>query len=227
MLDTKKLFTELQALPYFRNYQAQSGFAHNIASHEDAVEDVLKRYHLEPVNFETLCAPHGMTRRQFRDALLAGERFSNFPFSAYCAQPLGNNDSPDFIIFTNGEVYFIECKSAKQNHPMYNGGLPKENYIYLFCSEKSDETTMYMGSDVLHENVREVTDEYTTKIKALEQELNGILSAMPENTRGFSYYARHMYTQQGGKHFTDYFNHNERAECENKVFEHVESNKSL
>jgi len=48
-------------------------------------------------------------------------------------QPHGNNKSPDFTVNDRGKIYNLECKTSKGAKPVYNGGLPNPDYIYIFC----------------------------------------------------------------------------------------------
>ena len=43
----KKTIKDLRRMKYFKNYAASSGAVHNIAKHEDAVEDVLHSHGLK------------------------------------------------------------------------------------------------------------------------------------------------------------------------------------
>lgn len=134
----------------------------------------------------------------------------------YESQPNGIQNSPDFRVHYNGKTYDIECKSNKQAHPTYNGGLPKDGVIYIFSSKKYNETTVFFAEDVVKKSKREL-------FACLIAELNEVLKkyqAMPEwneDARGFDFYIRNMFTQSGGWTRTDYFKHKERGFCEDRV----------
>jgi len=132
-------------------------------------------------------------------------------------QPNGSQAAPDFrVTLPNGRVVDIECKSSKQAHPTYNGGLPKEGTIYIFSSKKYNETTIYFADDVVKKRKREL-------IACLIEELKQVLDkyqAMPEwqdDNRGFDFYIRNMFVQNGGWHRTNYFKHKDRQLCESNV----------
>jgi hypothetical protein len=134
----------------------------------------------------------------------------------YEAQPNGTHNSPDFRVHFEGKTYDIECKSSKQAHPTYNGGLPKEGVIYIFSSKKYNETTIFFAEDVVSTAKRDLYADFLEKQNALLQEYR----AMPEwqeDERGFDFYCRAMYTQSGGKSKTDYFTHAKRGYCEDRV----------
>ena len=218
MNKAQKIHKQLIALPYFRNYQAVSGSVHNLSSHEDAVEDVLLNNSLVQSNFKALASSLGFTSViVFRDALLQGEHVDSVPNDVYFSQPTGTHNSPDFIFKVDGKVFLVECKSGKSNSPMYNGGLPKIGYIYLFCSEKSNETTMYLGDDIVNAKQRKIIDEFEKESEKLVVELNKKLRSLDTQNRGLSYYQRHMWSQSGGAKYTDYFKHENKTLCEEKV----------
>ena len=134
----------------------------------------------------------------------------------YQAQPNGIQNSPDFrVTLEDGKTVDLECKSSKQTYPTYNGGLPKKGVVYIFSSAKYDETTVFFADDVVSDKKRELYDNLT-------EELNSVLKMyqMDENwqedSRGFDFYIRNMYTQSGaGK--KDYFKHSDRQTCESNV----------
>lgn len=135
----------------------------------------------------------------------------------YIYQPNGENNSPDFYV-KSGKLHSIECKSTKKGaKPVYNGGLPHDEYIYIFSSGKYDETTIYYGKDILPKDVRKIYDELTTKLKDIVDEFNEKLNNCEENNRGFNYYCRNMYTQAGKAVKTNYFTHKDRNKCEQNV----------
>ena len=70
-------------------------------------------------------------------------------------QPNGDQQSPDFrVTLDDGSTQDIECKSSKQTYPTYNGGLPKEGVIYIFSSQRYNETTVYFAEDIVSKKKR-------------------------------------------------------------------------
>lgn len=131
-------------------------------------------------------------------------------------QPNGSQRAPDFkVFFNNKSIVDIECKSSKQVYPTYNGGLPKEDTIYIFTSSKYNSTTIFFGKDVVNKTKRKL---YSN----LVQDLNSILKnyrnkeEWKTDVRGFDFYVRNMYTQSG-KGKIDYFKHAERIKCEQSI----------
>ena len=137
----------------------------------------------------------------------------------YVWQPNGPQNSPDFrVTLESGKTVDIECKSSKQTFPTYNGGLPKEGVVYIFSSNKYNETTIFFADDVVSTKKRKL-------FVALEEELNSLLKIhqldedWQDDSRGFDYYIRNMYVQSG-KGKKDYFKHPERSTCESNVLNH-------
>ena len=133
----------------------------------------------------------------------------------YVGQPNGKQNSPDFRIFYEGREIDVECKSAKEAKPMYNGGLPKCGVIYVFSSQKYNQTTIYFGDDIVTDEKRELYSQYLIEQDELLQKYRKLDDWKDE--RGFDFYNRAMYTQSGGADKTDYFVHSDRIECEQNV----------
>ena len=190
---------------------AAGGYQHS--DHENETENILQKNGFKKSSLKKI------TKKQ-RDKALAGGDIPLLREGEYIAQPTGKNDSPDFIVRYNGKLYFLECKSSKGLQPTYNGGRPKERYIYIFTSRSVNKTTIYYGRDVLNNEVRDLYDEFLLKNKENYKVFKSKL-ALVDNSRGFDYYERHMYTQSGGAEFTDYFTHKDRKLCETNVLNSI------
>ena len=209
----KDIIKDVLEMPYYRNYAACSGKVHNVANHENAVEDILVNHGLSAVERKVAKAE--------RDAWLAGET-DDMEDSTYISQPCGTHDSPDFIIKDSGKLYFVECKSVKKGGtPVYNSGLPKDKYIYVFSSKKYDQTTVYLGRDVVEPGVLKTLKEMEKKIKDLCHQATQELREVVENTHGLGIYARSMFGHYGIKDKTDYFHNSRRRELEQNVLDFV------
>jgi hypothetical protein len=151
--------------------------------------------------------------QQVRDLL------DKFGYS-YVWQPNGSQNSPDFrVTLPSGRVVDIECKSSKQAYPTYNGGLPKRGVVYIFSSKKTNETTIFFAEDVVSETKRELFSKLVEELNAVLK-LHQTSKEWQDDCRGFDFYIRHMYVQNGvGK--KDYFKHSERQLCESKVLNHI------
>ena len=186
---------------------AAGGYQHS--DHENETENILQKNGFKKSSLKKI------TKKQ-RDKALAGGDIPLLREGEYIAQPTNKNDSPDFIVRYKGKLYFLECKSSKGLHPTYNGGRPKERYIYIFTSRNVNKTTIYYGRDVLNNEVRDLLLKNKENYKVFKSKL-----ALVDNSRGFDYYERHMYTQSGGAEFTDYFTHKDRKLCETNVLNSI------
>ena len=190
---------------------AAGGYQHS--DHENETENILQKNGFKKSSLKKI------TKKQ-RDKALAGGDIPLLREGEYIAQPTNKNDSPDFIVRYKGKLYFLECKSSKGLHPTYNGGRPKEGYIYIFTSRNVNKTTIYYGRDVLKDEVRNLYDELLRKNEENYKWFKSQL-ALVDNSRGFDYYERHMYTQSGGAEFTNYFTHKDRKLCESNVLNSI------
>ena len=88
---------------------------------------------------------------------------------AFEYQPNGSQKSPDFRInisnISEKKFLDIELKSTKGAYPMYNGGLPQKDVVYIFCSKKYNKTTIFFGRDIITERKRELYNELVTELK--------------------------------------------------------------
>ncbi len=208
MTKMRKILEDIKTMPYYKNYAAASGAVHNVAKHEDAVEDKLKKHGLSYLQ-------KGGIKQKQRDAWLNDADHSSMPDNSYISQPCGTHNSPDFIVKVDGDLHFIECKSAKGNKPMYNSGIPKEKYIYVFCSEKHDETTIYRGAHVCSPEVYEMLQECIREHRKIDEKYNAML--INENSV-LQHYTRPMIMHNQN---AAYFNEAVRSEHEQGVLNAV------
>jgi hypothetical protein len=216
-------------MPYFKNYAAASGAVHNIASHEKAVEILMTDQGLtewkpiEKPNSETIW---NWINTSYQNTIQENPTImfeTLMPNYSYLSQPCGTHDSPDFIIKLDNFIFIgIECKSVDKGYtPMYNSGGIKQPLIYVFCSKKTNSTTIYCGKDIMTLEQQKILDELIEKQRVIEKEYNQKLKECDVNHRGISYYTRPMIQQSGGAEYTNYFTHQNREKCEQNVFEFV------
>ena len=212
----KKVFEDIRKMPYFKNHAAASGLVHNIAKHEDAVEDILSQHSLTESEISKV-------PKKLRDKLLDSGEYPEMEDNSYISQPCGTHDSPDFLVKSEGRLYFIECKSASKNTtaPMYNSAVPKSGYIYVFCCEKYDETTFYLGQDLMTSELSRRFHEHIERARKADKEMNKLLKNLPNNTHGIEYYTRPMIQHKGGQGVNDYFKHSRREQLEQNVLNYV------
>ena len=214
IIKSAKIVTDILAMPYYKNYAAASGAVHNFAEHEEAVSAILNQNGIKQYTpFEK--KPNKIT---VWDWINNPMNATSMPHSTYISQPCGTHDSPDFLVkLDEGVVFGIECKSADGYSPMYNSGGIKQKIIYVFCSKRTNKTTMYVGKDIMTLEQQNLITELIQKQKVLEKEYNEKLKAVDINHRGISYGTRPAIQQAGGETFTNYFIHAQREECEKNV----------
>ena len=233
------IINEILEMPYHKNYSAVSGAVHNIAKHEDAIEDVFFNHKLSKTEMPKITIPTGkffkvgpkkglpktriMSRKEIRDRWLKDIDMEYIPDNSYISQPCGTHDSPDFIVKMKGKIYMLECKSAKGATPVFNSAYPKRNYIYAFTSEKYNATTVFLGQEIVSTKAAELYDARQQAHTEVDKKHDRILleSGADVNNRGLNYYNREMYGQEGAKEKTDYFTHKRRSVAENEVREFV------
>ena len=212
----ERINSKFSKMPYYKNYAAVSGAVHNISHHEDAVRDILIS---EGVN--------EYITKQKKEAIHLWiehpELSTRVPVNSFIYQPCGPNDSPDFIIkLSETFILAIECKSSNNHIPLYNSGGVKQNYLYVFSSNTTNETVTYMGSDIITIRQQELIDAHIKEARERDEILNKKLRELDTNSRGISYYTRPMIGQSGGKKFTNYFTHENRKNAEKSVLKFVE-----
>lgn len=162
------------------------------------------------IRVKNILLKHKFKQRPKKSILKDGE---------FIYQPNGNNNNPDFHVKYKGEIYNIECKSAKGFTPAYNSAMPKKDYIYIFSSEKYNATTIYYGRDVLTKEQADLYDSMLKEMYLIHDKYKPLFKETDIFERGFDFYLRDMYIQQGGQIFTDYFTHKDRNKCEQNVLD--------
>lgn len=208
----RAIIEEILNMPYYGNLAATNGKVHNDAKHEDAVENVLRSHNLMPSD------SHSSITKKCRDNWKSNHDLCDMREGTYISQPCGTHNSPDFIVKDfGGKVYFLECKSVKKSGtPMYNSGIPTAEYIYILTSKKHDETTVYLGEDVVNVKVEKALEKHIKEARRRDEELNKILSDLG-NSHGISYYTRPMIQHKGSS--KDYFTNPRRGLLEQRVLE--------
>jgi hypothetical protein len=206
---------KLIKMPYYRNHEAISGFVHNLASHEDAVKDILISENL--TQFETK-----QTQKVIHEWIDSPESSLIMPVNTFIIQPCGKQQSPDFIVkFVNGHILAIECKSSNSTIPLYNSGGIKQNYLYIFSSKETNETVTYMGYDIITNIQQKLIDDHIKEARERDEILNKKLREHDTNGRGVCYYTRPMIGQCGGHTYTNYFTHKNRVNSDKSIMDFI------
>ena len=218
----KDFFQAVLKMPYHRNYAAVSGKVHNFPNHESAVEDVFIKSGFTNANLPNRKGKKSPISQNDRDRAMSDpNELLGIPNNSFIDQPCGTHASPDFIVNHNSKLYFVECKSSKSSQPTYNSGLPNKGYVYIFTSEKTNKTTVYMGDDIVNSAQRNMIENALDKISPILEDLNKNLKSKDSNRRGIDFYLRAMYNQKGNAEKTNYFDHENREHCEERVLRYV------
>ena len=168
--------------------------------------------------FESLLSNEGFAKKTLEDVnmtttdvrenvLLSDQNLFFIP------EPLGSQNTPDFLVGDeDGNLFYVELKSSKKEQITWNGGYPKDNYIYLFSSGKHDAQTIFMGSDSWDTAARDQLLKHAAMLKSITDKFNKTLSGDQ------SFYVRNMFADK-----TKYYSRKGRKDYEQSVVEYIES----
>ena len=214
MCDIKGFYDGVLSLKYI------SG-SYNNNSHENAILSLLQTNGFKQATIVATKKKSILSKKQ-RNEILSSGVWDKLDNGEYIHQPCGKNDSPDIIVKCNDKLYFLECKSSKMLSPMFNGCIPKKEYIYIFSSEKYNETTMFYGMDIMSFNKRLLYEQMTTELQQVLDKYRNTEEWL-DDKRGFDFYIRKMFIQVGPASNTDYFTHADRETCEMNVLNSMDS----
>lgn len=107
-------------------------------------------------------------------------------------QPNGSQMPPDFKIYCEKfEEIKIECKSSKNNKPVWNCSIPEKETIYIYYDTKTKETYIFDGEEIVSEKIRSQVIKFNEELKILCNKFNETILC-DEN---ISYYSRQMINQ--------------------------------
>ena len=138
-------------------------------------------------------------------------------------QPAGSQSFPDFLFRDfDGVFVIIEAKSSGSNTPAWNDSLPRDGCVYVFSSGKSNQTTVWLGEDLIDDVAIAIIDELRATIDLAVKAANIKLSETHfGRSRGWFYYARPKFGQRGKAHIADPFVHPDRQMCEENTLAFV------
>ena len=204
---------------YYKNENARSGDYN--PGHEDAVAAVLTKCGFEGFvqkDFPKLQRKHlkEWWDNEFGDQL--DKILANMPDGSFILQPGGSQSFPDLLVKDfDGKFIALECKSGKGTHPMWNDSTPKIGAVYIMSSAKVDETTLFMGQDVVTKETLKLFEEAVTEMNAIATAYNKVAKTADTFMSGFIVTCRKQFFQAGGGAKTNYFTHAARAQRENNV----------
>lgn len=221
-----KAVSEILLMPYFKNEAARSSGANY--GHEKAVEQRILAAGFTKVE-KTKNDFKGITKTLLKKWIRTGDdtdlrlAAAGLPIGSYIAQPSGSQGSPDFLIFDYGDRFVgIECKSGQSGLcPMWNDSLPGRNVIYVLSSGEMNQTTIFLGDDVLSEAERQLMEAQEREVAEVVKKYNQLSKAVDKNNRGFIQKSRKQHFQQGPNSTTNYFVHPERTKCEANALEYA------
>jgi len=232
-------FESILEMPFYLNEAARSGIT--IHAHEDAISA-----RLQETGFTKL--PNGdfpklkkKISRAWEDSKFKPDflenvtntkyktkkniTFGDMPRGSFIEQPAGGQSFPDFLVRDfNGKFLAVEAKSGKNGTcPMWNDSLPKHGAIYILSSGKINQTTVFLGEDVISEEELNIRKEYDKKQLELIIWGRKQMKSLDKFQRGFDFKSRSQNFQGGGLKKTNYFTHQDRLKCEANVLNSVKT----
>jgi hypothetical protein len=205
-------------------------------SHEDAVEAELVAAGFTELNKDNFPKLSKSKIKKWavtcNDSVLL-EFLKGMPSGSFITQPAGSHGMPDILIRDFcGRLIGWECKSGKNGIcPMWNDNLPKQNITYILMSGKRQESTIFLGRDVITNECdsfwaaagKEIDEWYKNKL------LEAGALGLDKYNRGFFQKLRKQHFQKQGKaakgstriEKTNYFKHKDRAKCEQSALDYA------
>ena len=145
--------------------------------------------------------------------------------ACFVEQPYGSQQYPDFLVWDNRRTVAIEAKCLDKGgtRPVWNGGLPREDGIYIIGSRgKTMDVTMFRGGDVLEGPDRAAMAFFIDTLRPLEEYVNSRVAG--RQPYGFHVYLRKAFGQ-AKKHnpdsCLDWFANPDRDKLEKSVSDRV------
>jgi hypothetical protein len=214
--------TNILAMSYFKNENARSGLTVN--GHEDAVAVKFR-----DAGFSELAKTaypklkKGLLKKwaETGDDTELRKATAGMPVGTFILQPAGTQGFPDVLVKDFGDRFVaIECKSGKSGLcPMWNDNIPKPDTIYILSSGIKNETTIFMGRDVITPEECALMDEQEAAIAKVVKEYNLKMKDIDKFGRGWHQKSRKQHFQGGGNAKTNYFTHPNRKQCETNALE--------
>lgn len=208
---------------YYLKNTSNHGSVNSNNSHENLVKKVLIDNGFIESN------EINIKRNQLDDKINKPEEIS-LKSGEFIEQPFGTQNNPDFLVKLNKKsVIAIECKSSKGGKPQYNSGGITSYFIYIFSSKsnKSSDTTFYMGSSIQSFEIDDEIKKHILKLKEMDILINQKLKELDVKNRGIGFYSRPMIVQNGNRSKTNYFEHEDRKSCENEVIKFLKDQENL
>ena len=141
--------------------------------------------------------------------------------SHYIEQPFGTQEYPDLVVLDGTRLACIEIKFSTREavRPMWNGGLPRQNGIYLFGSRGKADLTYFRGGDLLTEEEAKSMHDFFDSMRKHQLRFNQELAGQ---IYGLCVYVRKAFEQSckyNPSAKTNFFDNPARQELEKAVQE--------
>lgn len=108
-----------------------------------------------------------------------GKRHLILKTGQFMHEPNGSQQAPDFVVNVDGVFQAFELKNSKSGNPMWNCGIPQENYFYIINGQAKEEyksigytdTTFRVGKDFCSERDRKTIPQANKLIKGYADEV--------------------------------------------------------
>jgi len=223
----------IKAMPYYKNDSSRSGKTFN--GHEAAIsyrlvkagfkevtKDVIPSLTKEVASewiaseFEPKTFLLERTDKEHKRKPELTKRFKIMPLGSFICQPGGSHSFPDFLIRDfDGRFIGLEAKSSESAlSPMWNDNLPKKGAIYVWSTEKSNQTTIALGQDIIGDEIIELRKAMSAELELIYEKYKPLTADADYTNRGWEIAYRPQNFQLGGAEKTDWFTHADRVKCE-------------
>lgn len=216
--------SDIRQMPYFVNEQAKSGGADY--GHERAVSNKFSDYGFKEVSRDTFPKLNKSILKKWAESNVDSElreATQGLQPGSFILQPAGSQNFPDILILDFDDRFLaIECKSGKNGLcPMWNDNLPKPHAIYVLSSGLVNSTTFFLGQDVITESLAKSQLKMIDELHKVVLKYKCINESLDVYKRGWNTKFRPQNFQSGGKSKTNYFEHQDRYKCEERVLEYA------
>lgn len=160
------------------------------------LEHTSNQYNKHEKQIEAILKDHGYVKKTIKQLNFEKQAIRDTKYDKsdntmwYIPQPCGTQSFPDFIVGDKlGNIFYLECKSNKNDSIVWNSGMPKSKAIYIFSSGKHNKQTVAMGSDLWSKEEIELQQKIRKVIEETYKPLN-------DTGHKVKYYGRHMHVDK-------------------------------
>jgi len=165
-----------------------TGIKNKEQPYELKIKDILNEYCVEKINKQTK-----KINKQSKKIIIKNETYkSKYENIFFEYQPKGSQLPPDFMIYyENYEEIKIECKSSKNNKPVWNCSIPEKETIYVYYDSSNKKTYIFYGDEIIDTNDRLEIIKFNEELKILCNKFNKTTLC----DKNICYYPRQMINQ--------------------------------